>query len=88
MKIYRYAKKQYIKLTHAELLILQDKLILATATKGNQYMRNPIDNTDLKVEKLNFNECIGCGWLQVLILHTNNNYGAKWGFNTYLKQAR
>lgn len=87
MKIYRYNKKQYIKLTQAELLTLQDKLILATTTKGNQYMRNPIDNTDLRAEKLNFNECIGCGWLQVLIHHTPNEYGAKWGFNTYLKRA-
>lgn len=88
MKIYRYNKKQFIKLTVDELEHFRAHLIAASVGGSWGAMRSPIDGLPLKVERLAFGECIGCGWLQVLTHHTRNNHGAKWGFNTYLKEVK
>ena len=88
MKIYRYAKKQYIKLTKTELKQLKRQLIKASAKSSWGEMASPVKNIYLDVKKLSFNNCIGCTWLTVLIHYTRNKYNAKWGYNTYLKEAK
>lgn len=88
MKIYRYAKKQFIKLNQKELTLLTCLLMEKTKECSWGYMCSPIDGLPLDLSKLHFNKCIGCGWLQVLIHHTSNPHGAKWGFNTYLKESK
>ena len=88
MKIYRYANKQYIKLTSNELKQLKRQLIKASAKGSWGKMRSPINGLVLDIKKLSFNSCIGCSWLQVLICYTRNKYNAKWDYNTYLKEAK
>lgn len=86
MKIYRYARKQYIKLNKQELNNLRKELTEASASGAWGAMRSPIDGLDLEIDRLNFGRCIGCAWLQILIHHTPNTHGAQWGFNTFLKE--
>lgn len=89
MKIYRYAKKQYIKMTEQERAELAELMECATIFSPRGYMKNPINGLDLDLSKLNFNVCIGCGWLQVLLmgLDYRKTRNLKWGYNTYFKEA-
>lgn len=88
MKIYRYAKKQFIKSSSEELQQLKSLLIESSSQGHWGKMKSPIDGLDLDINNLSFNKCIGCSWLQVLIEHTTNKYKAKYGYNTYLKEVK
>lgn len=89
MKIYRYAKKQFIKLSKIELETMKNDLIKASKKGHRGEMRSPIDGMPLDLSKLHFNNCIGCGWLNVFIFTNKAIYeNIKIGFNTYLKESK
>lgn len=89
MKIYRYNKKQYIQLSKIELETMKNDLIKASKKGHWGEMRSPIDGLPLDLNKLNYNCCIGCAWLNVFIYTNKAIYeNIKMGFNTYLKPIK
>lgn len=80
MKAYRYNNKQFIKLSKKELINLRRLL-------NRHKPKNESDCRLLRNDKLNFHNCIGCSWLQVLCAtRTGKNLNLDWA-NTYLKRA-
>lgn len=84
MLLYISKKQQNYNFDKKTALI--DELLKATKGGAWGFLKSPIDGQPLDTSRLKFGACIGCGWLQVLLHLTSNPHGAKWGFNTYLKQ--
>lgn len=87
MKTYRYNNKQFIKLNNKELNNLRQLLYRHAPRDNYGTMISPINSVNLDKNKLNFGECIGCSWLQVLCAtRTGKSLNLDWA-NTYLKRA-